>query len=1066
MNKKVTSIVLALCMIVSCFAFGSVSVSAASTTDNSVSASVTSVSTAANYGLASQVKDGNILHCFDWKYNDIKAELKNIAEAGFTTIQTSPVANSDPLNQWYGLYLPLAFRCDGHYLGSRSELQALCAEADNYGIKVICDVVANHLSGDHNIIQDDLKDSKYWHTWGGVPDDKWGDRGWVTNGEIGMADLKTEDSYVQQVVYNYLLDLKSLGVDGFRFDAAKHIGLPSEGDNFWKKMSQTGLFSYGEILDEPGGNGDAIMKEYADYIGVTDSVFSGTVMGAIRDGRVDSSNGNWVNRGVAADKIVYWGESHDTYSNNGGWTKNIDQNKVDRAYAVVAARANSQSLYLSRPPFSDKEQIMAGQKGSTHFTAKEIAAVNHFHNAMIGTNEYYTTSDNCFVVCRGGGAVIVAANGSNFSVTVPNGGGIVPSGDYTDEVTGNHWTVNGSTMSGQIGSSGIAVIYNAKPAGPSVSAVPGTSTYKTDTLNVTLSYSEATSGTYSIDGGAAQSFTGSKTVTIGQGKDYGTRTTITVTATNGTDTDSETYTYTKVDPNATQTVYFDNSSYNWSQVYCYMYIEGGTVSNGQWPGVLMTQGNNNIYQYDVPSGLENALCIFTETNDATTNRYPADGETGMSLDGNSMMFGANHSWDVYTGGTPTPTQGTNPVQPTQPTNPPAGKVLIGDVDFNGRITVKDATLIQIHLAEMQQLSTEAQAAADVNQDTLLTVKDVTVLQRYLADFSDSTCYAGKYTDGSEPETQPTQPTTPVTGQTIYFDNNAYGWSNVYCYIYNDSDSAAAWPGAQMTRGSDNVYYLSVPSGYENGYAMFAESETSSNRYPADMEPGLPIGGKSMELAANHSWVEYGTQPSTEPTQPTQPVTDPVEDSCIYFRNVYSWGTVYAHMWNSNDTSQGTTWNGTQMTHVGNGVWRVDVPSGYNMVVFNDGSNQTDDLSMVFGNVYDDTNHTWTPFDGGTHQEDPQGRTIIFSDNMGWGSVKIHYWGGSSESSWPGVAMTSIGTNYLGETQYSAVIPSDSTGVVFNNGSSQTVDVTDLNHYGFYLTSQNGEGKWEVGTWDE
>ncbi len=149
MGKKLTSLVLVLCMIVSCVAVGSFAAAAASTNDNSVSASVDSGSVEANYGLASKIEDGNILHCFDWTYNDIKAELKNIAEAGFTAVQTSPVQTPDPLGQWYGLYLPREFNCTTSPLGSKSELQALCAEADNYGIKVICDVVANHLTGDH-----------------------------------------------------------------------------------------------------------------------------------------------------------------------------------------------------------------------------------------------------------------------------------------------------------------------------------------------------------------------------------------------------------------------------------------------------------------------------------------------------------------------------------------------------------------------------------------------------------------------------------------------------------------------------------------------------------------------------------------------------------------------------------------------------------------------------------------------------------------------------------------------------------------------------------------------------
>ena len=39
-----------------------------------------------DYGLCDNIQDGVILHCFDWKYNDIKAEMKNIAEAGYSLI--------------------------------------------------------------------------------------------------------------------------------------------------------------------------------------------------------------------------------------------------------------------------------------------------------------------------------------------------------------------------------------------------------------------------------------------------------------------------------------------------------------------------------------------------------------------------------------------------------------------------------------------------------------------------------------------------------------------------------------------------------------------------------------------------------------------------------------------------------------------------------------------------------------------------------------------------------------------------------------------------------------------
>ena len=44
-----------------------------------------------SYGLKSNIQDGVILHCFDWTLADIKASIPNIAQAGFTAVQTSPV---------------------------------------------------------------------------------------------------------------------------------------------------------------------------------------------------------------------------------------------------------------------------------------------------------------------------------------------------------------------------------------------------------------------------------------------------------------------------------------------------------------------------------------------------------------------------------------------------------------------------------------------------------------------------------------------------------------------------------------------------------------------------------------------------------------------------------------------------------------------------------------------------------------------------------------------------------------------------------------------------------------
>ena len=347
---------------------------------------------AEDYGLADNIQDGVILHCFNWKYNDIKAELQDIAEAGFTSVQTSPAQVGCNPGVWYNLYQPLGYYAGTNDLGTVDELKSLCAEADKYGIKVVVDVIANHLAGDHTNIQNDLKGWEYWHHPDFPASRNYNDRYCVTHGNVGMPDINTEHSYVQQCVSNYLDSLKSYGVDGIRWDTAKHIKLPSEGGYFWPSVTKQGLYYYGEILKGPDdretGN-EHLMKEYTNYMSVTDSDYGKTLRDAFYEGKAPTSYGNWAARGISNDKLVYWGESHDTWSNNKDWgySNEMSQNVIDRAYAIAASRDDITALYFSRPSSKYKETIYGGQKGSTHFESPEVAEVNKFHNALIGQKD-------------------------------------------------------------------------------------------------------------------------------------------------------------------------------------------------------------------------------------------------------------------------------------------------------------------------------------------------------------------------------------------------------------------------------------------------------------------------------------------------------------------------------------------------------------------------------------------------------------------------------------------------------------------------------------------------------
>ena len=289
LNKKIISVTLVLCMLLSSIAVGGFVTNAASDEAETVSAA------SGSQGAQSKVQGAAVLHCFDWSYNNIKANLKAIADAGYTAVQTSPVQKpkdyssswTDQGGQWWKLYQPITISVadGGTWLGTKSELKALCTEADKYGIKVIVDIVANHMAdnglkrnGMDNVssqVESEIRNnSNYWHLEDIHADDD-NNRYHVTHGAIDLPDLNTGNSYIQNRYKQLCIDCINLGVDGFRFDAAKHIELPNEngGSNFWptvingSKGSRTDLYYYGEILNYAGTD----INNYTQYMSVTDN---------------------------------------------------------------------------------------------------------------------------------------------------------------------------------------------------------------------------------------------------------------------------------------------------------------------------------------------------------------------------------------------------------------------------------------------------------------------------------------------------------------------------------------------------------------------------------------------------------------------------------------------------------------------------------------------------------------------------------------------------------------------------------------------------------------------------
>ncbi len=136
----------------------------------------------------------------------------------------------------------------------------------------------------------------------------------------------------------------------------------------------------------------------------------------------------------------------------------------------------------------------------------------------------------------------------------------------------------------------------------------------------------------------------------------------------------------------------------------------------------------------------------------------------------------------------------------------------GDTDLNYSVNVKDATLIQKHLAMIVTLDETQLLCADADLSEAVNIKDATVIQKHVAMLPQSYPVGEPIIGGDPTEPGTTTPSTTQpeekmdTNITIYFSNNV-GWSTVNAYLYNESVGVenASWPGVAMTLHGTNDF---------------------------------------------------------------------------------------------------------------------------------------------------------------------------------------------------------------------------------------------------------------------
>ena len=980
--KKIASLVVASALLTSSFA-AITSVNAAEVDSSAQTASADST-------LRDKVGDGVMLHAFNWSYNTIKENLPAIAAAGYTTVQTSPVqqpkdysTSGDVTGQWWKLYQPISFHiAEQSWLGTKDDLKSLCDEADKYGIKIICDIVSNHIANADETRPDSVsnqvkkyepefykKRRTYTRTYKGDANDSSVQA--VVQGHVSKCpDLVTNDTAVQTYIINLLKECIDCGVDGFRFDAAKHIETEDDGEyasDYWKNITtsassyytqKTGddLYIYGEILNNCGA--DRSYSSYTKYINVTDNRTGDAVLYNVTKGKASTATNAKYKSGVAASNAVLWAESHDTYEGNSGSsgfsnTADVSDENVVKAWAIVASRKDSTALFFARPGTA----LMGGVSTDTTYKSTVVSEINKFHNLFVGQSEKLGSSGDIAYVARGtSGIVLSNCKGTNASVSISGTG--LADGKYTDTVSGAEFTVANGVLTGSIGKTGVAVVYNGTTTPKAINSVESGS-FRGDTMALTLSLENATSGTYCLDDSTPVKFTGTTSIRIGSDYKPGETITLTVTATDGVKTSSMVYKYTKSTAQESGVYVFFNpaTQKGWSAPYqVYIYDEttnkGTVYKNANWPGEAMTlDPATGYYYYEVPKSSsisadeddENqAPSDFDLSTSANTRviisekggeQYPGRTDTPISLNGSSKAFSLTKAgtWedttltptkveieatDVTKGSATEPT--TKPVPSTQPTTAqpatePSGNAVYGDVNGDGDITVVDATLVQKHVVQLETLSADKQILADVNGDNTISVVDATLIQKYVVRLEDwgrtGDVYQAEQPTTPEPTSaepttvkptaQPTtaEPTTkPADTYTLYFKTKL-GWmtsDGVSLFAY-DLDTGASYQFEQDTDAYPNVYTVEVPATVSNVSVYRSLSEVDEKPVGGDDGNVYNCWNATVSKTNNCITLSNDEAVSTAPYVPEQKPAFTL--SRVYFDNSKAHYTdVYIYGW--------------------------------------------------------------------------------------------------------------------------------------------------------------------------
>ena len=209
------------------------------------------------------------LQMFGWNWNSIATECTaELGPAGVDWVLTMPPSDHIVGSQWWVHYQPTSYEINSD-AGTREEFANMVKACNQAGVHVVTDAVLNHMAGREGTSFSGNEygfDLKFGSTYTSVNFHRglaetdpnycaydiaeWNELWERTNCQFpGLPDLATEQTHVREQIAGYLNDQLSLGVSGFRIDAAKHMP-PADIAAIKKLLTKPDAFIVQEV---PGG---------------------------------------------------------------------------------------------------------------------------------------------------------------------------------------------------------------------------------------------------------------------------------------------------------------------------------------------------------------------------------------------------------------------------------------------------------------------------------------------------------------------------------------------------------------------------------------------------------------------------------------------------------------------------------------------------------------------------------------------------------------------------------------------------------------------------------------------